>query len=655
MPNAGNSGHPGAPMGMAPIAHVLWSRHLRFDANEPFWFSRDRFVLSNGHACALLYGMLHLSGYKQFPIEEIKRFRHLGSHTPGHPENYMHGVGRMGGIEVTTGPLGQGISNAVGIALAESHLAAVHNAPEFPVVDSYTYVTVGDGCLQEGVASEAASLAGHLALHKLIVFYDDNKITIDGSTDISFTEDVTKRFESYGWQVLQVDDGDHDLDGIDAAIRLAKANKTQPKLIRVKTVIGFDAKKQGSHGVHGSPLGWDETDRLREKYGLPKERHSVPDDVAALYKAVATRNTALTAAWHALVARYNNAAFNARVAGSLPDGWQAAAADLQVERQGRGDAQARRPRARQDHRQRHGADRRLGRSHRLESDALRQRRRLPEDVAPRPLPALRRARARHGGDLQRHGRVPPGRAHSALRHVPQLHPVLPAVGASQRALALWRDLRHDARLDRPRRGWPDAPADQRRRHCPLDAQRALRAPRRRQRVGGRVGDRRARALAPHRDGDEPPDDAAPRGLVDREDVPRRLRLVPGADKPSVVLVGTGTEVQLCVDAAKQIAGARVVSMPCCELFDEQSLEYRRSVIPTGVPVVSVEALSTYGWSRYSHAQVGMTTFGASGPAPDVYKHFGITVDGVVTKAKTAIAYYQIASKCRTSSTDFERD
>jgi transketolase len=640
MPNAGNSGHPGAPMGMAPIAHVLWSRHLRFDSNEPFWFSRDRFVLSNGHACALLYGMLHLTGYKQFPIEEIKRFRHLGSHTPGHPENYMHGIGRVGGVEVTTGPLGQGISNAVGIALAESHLAAVHNTAEFPVVDSYTYVTVGDGCLQEGVASEAASLAGHLGLHKLIVFYDDNKITIDGATDISFTEDVTKRFESYGWQVLQVDDGDHDLDAIDAAIRLAKSNKTQPKLIRVKTIIGFDAKKQGSHGVHGAPLGWDETDRLREKYGLPKERHSVPDDVAALYKAVATRNTALTAAWHALVSRYANAAFNARVAGGLPDGWQAllptykSSDKAEATRKLGGMALAKII---------NNVTALIGGSADLTGSNLT---RCDTDVDYQKT-------SRHGRYL-RFGVREHGMA-AICNGIAAFHPgaliphcatflnfiqyCLPSVRLSALShFGVIYVMTHDSiGLGE------DGPT-----HQPINAAAIVRSTPNALFVRPADGNESAGAWAIGvRERSRPTVMAMSRqntphleGSSIEKTFHGAYVIVPGADKPSVVLVGTGTEVQLCVDAAKQIAGARVVSMPCCELFDEQTLEYRRSVIPTGVPVVSVEALSTYGWTRYSHAQVGMTTFGASGPAPDVYKHFGITVDGVVTKAKAAIAYYQ---------------
>jgi transketolase len=639
MPNAGNSGHPGAPMGMAPIAHVLWTRHLRFDAADPFWVSRDRFVLSNGHACALLYSMLHLTGYAQFPLAQIQRFRTVGAITPGHPENFMHDHGRVGGVEVTTGPLGQGISNAVGLALAEAHLAAVHNSGEFRVVDAYTYVTVGDGCLQEGVASEAASLAGHLGLHKLIVFYDDNKITIDGSTDISFTEDVTKRFEAYGWQVLQVDDGDHDLAAIDAAIRLAKANKTQPKLIRVKTVIGFDAKKQGTHSVHGSPLGWDETDRLREKYGLPKERHSVPDDVAQLYKAAAARGAQHAAAWRALNARYNNAAFNARLAGQLPDGWQAAlpvykASDKAAATRALGGAALAKVINLVPALIGGSADLTGSNLTRCDTDVDYQKatphgRYIRFGVREHGMAAICNGIAAfHPGALIPH----------CATFLNFLQYCLPSVRLSALShFGVIYVMTHDSiGLGE------DGPT-----HQPINAAAIVRSTPNALFVRPADGNESAAAWAIGlRERTRPTVMAMSRQNtphLDGSSIEKAFHgayvVVAGADKPPVVLVGTGTEVALCVDAAKQIAGARVVSMPCCELFDEQPLDYRRSVFPAGVPIVSVEALSTFGWSRYSHAQVGMTTFGCSGPAPEVYKHFGITVDGVVAKANKAIAYY----------------
>jgi transketolase len=237
-------GHPGAPMGCAPIAHVLFGEMMKFNPQNPDWSNRDRFVLSNGHACALLYAMLHLTGY-DLTLDDLRAFRQFGSKTPGHPENFL-----TPGVEVSTGPLGQGISNAVGLAIGEKHLAAVFNRDGFPIVDHFTFVICGDGCLQEGISSEASSLAGHLGLGKLIVCYDDNKITIDGSTSLSFTEDVGMRYEAYGWHVLVVNDVNN-LDALREAIELAKAETKRPTLIKIRTVIGFGSTKEGTGGVHG--------------------------------------------------------------------------------------------------------------------------------------------------------------------------------------------------------------------------------------------------------------------------------------------------------------------------------------------------------------------------------------------------------------------
>jgi transketolase len=256
-----NSGHPGAPMGCAPIAHLLYGSIMNFSPKDPKWFNRDRFVLSNGHACALLYSMLHLTGY-EVSIDDLKQFRQLHSITPGHPENFM-----TPGVEVSTGPLGQGITNAVGLAIAEKHLAATYNRDGFNLVDHYTYVICGDGCLQEGISSEASSLAGHLGLGKLIVCYDDNHITIDGHTDLSFTEDVGKRYEAYHWHVQVVEDV-NDLQALAEAIENAKAETGRPSLIKIKTIIGFGSSKANTHGVHGAPLGAKDLAGTKEKFGF---------------------------------------------------------------------------------------------------------------------------------------------------------------------------------------------------------------------------------------------------------------------------------------------------------------------------------------------------------------------------------------------------
>ena len=269
---AANSGHPGAPLGMAPAAHVLFSQ-MRMNPKNPDWINRDRFVLSNGHSVALLYAMLHLTGYN-LSIDDLKSFRKLGSKTPGHPEFETPGV------EVTTGPLGQGISNAVGLAIAQANLAATYNKPGYTISDNYTYVFLGDGCLQEGISSEASSLAGHLKLGNLICIYDDNHITIDGSTSISFDEDVAKRYEAYGWEVLYVENGNEDLDAIYNAIQKAKESKDKPTLIKMTTTIGYGSLMAGSHSVHGAPLKPDDIKQMKKKFGFdPEKSFVVPQEV----------------------------------------------------------------------------------------------------------------------------------------------------------------------------------------------------------------------------------------------------------------------------------------------------------------------------------------------------------------------------------------
>merc|ERR1719428_399839 len=293
MVEAANSGHPGAPMGCAPMAHVLYGKQMNHNPTDSKWFNRDRFVLSNGHACALQYSMLHLTGYP-LSMDDCKAFRQIESLTPGHPENFV-----TAGVEVSTGPLGQGLSNAVGMALSESHLAATFNKPGYKVIDHYTYVICGDGCLQEGITSEACSLAGHLGLGKLICLYDDNKITIDGNTDLSFTEDVKVRYEAYGWQVLELANGTN-ADAISAAIDVAKACTDKPTLIKIRTVIGEGCpSKAGSHTVHGAPLGKDALAEMKTNLGFsPEESFHVPAEVADFYSTGKTGGAAKHAEWN---------------------------------------------------------------------------------------------------------------------------------------------------------------------------------------------------------------------------------------------------------------------------------------------------------------------------------------------------------------------
>ncbi|MGB3614903.1 MAG: transketolase [Elainellaceae cyanobacterium] len=317
------SGHPGLPMGAAPMAFVLWDKFLRFNPKNPSWFNRDRFVLSAGHGCMLQYALLHLTGYDSVPLEEIKQFRQWGSRTPGHPENF-----ETPGVEVTTGPLGQGIANAVGLAMAEAHLAARFNKSDAPLVDHYTYAILGDGCNMEGVSGEACSLAGHLGLGKLIALYDDNHISIDGSTDISFTEDVGKRFEAYGWHVQHVEDGNTDLDAIAKAIETAKSVTDKPSLIKVTTIIGYGSpNRSNTAGIHGAALGDDEITATRQNLGWTHGPFEIPEDALAHFRKAIDRGASLESEWDDVLTTYRNkypeeaAAFDRMLKGDLPANW----------------------------------------------------------------------------------------------------------------------------------------------------------------------------------------------------------------------------------------------------------------------------------------------------------------------------------------------
>jgi len=292
--NKSKSGHPGAPMGQAPIGYVLFAEEMNFNPADPAWINRDRFVLSSGHGCMLQYALLHLTGYSSVSMDDIKQFRQWGSKTPGHPENF-----ETAGIEVTTGPLGMGISNAVGLAAAEAHNAAVYNKPGLPLIDHYTYCIMGDGCMQEGISHESCAYAGHLGLGKLIAFWDDNGITIDGHTELSFTENVAMRFEAYGWQVLTVEDGNTDVNAIRKAIADAKACTDKPTLIRVKTIIGYGSpNKADSHDAHGAPLGADEAKATRDQLGWKYGEFEVPNSVYDVFKARGTAGAKTQETWN---------------------------------------------------------------------------------------------------------------------------------------------------------------------------------------------------------------------------------------------------------------------------------------------------------------------------------------------------------------------
>jgi transketolase len=598
---------------------------------------RDRFVLSNGHGCALLYAMLHLTGY-DLPLDELRRFRQLGSKTPGHPE-----AGVTPGVEVTTGPLGSGISNAVGLAMAQAQAAArlkVEAPNEAPYFDNYTYVFTGDGCLQEGVSCEAVSLAGHWKLGRLIVLYDDNGITIDGSTSLSFTEDVLARFESYGWHTSRVANADEDLEAISAAIDAAKAVGDKPSIIACKTTIGRGSKLQGTAKVHGAPLGAPEIASMKEKWGFPPaENFHVPSPVRQHFASVAAAHTTAAAASHArwaglapLMGR-NLPASPAACAEWLPV-YEAGAklATRQYSEKTLNALAAKIPSL-------------AGGSADLTGSNLTALQGAADFQATTPAGRYIRFGVReHGMAAICNGMY----AYGTL--LPFCGTFLNFVGYAAGSVRL-SALSHFRVLyifthDSIGLG-EDGPT-----HQPIEAIPHLRAmpnmlclrPADGNEVNGAyiaavTGNARPSSLCLSRQ-------SAPMlpGTSWEGTLRGAYTLNPGSgDAPSVCLVATGTEVQLIVAAAAELQAAgvtvRTVSMPSWELFEEQEEAYRQSVFTPGVPVISVEAASTFGWSRYAHVSIGIDTFGASAPAAHIYKHAGITTENIVAAAKQLAEKY----------------
>ena len=641
-----NSGHPGAPMGCAPIAHVLFANVMKYNPKSPKWSDRDRFVLSNGHSCALLYSMLHLTGY-ELSLDDLKKFRQLGSKTPGHPENFL-----TAGVEVSTGPLGQGISNAVGLAIAESHLAATFNREGYPIVDHYTYVLCGDGCLQEGVSSEASSLAGHLGLGKLIVCYDDNHVTIDGDTALSFTEDVNMRYQSYGWHVQTVSDV-NDIHALQLAIGEAKAVHDKPSLIKIRTIIGQGSLKEGTGHVHGAPLGAADLAQVKEKYGFSSsESFAVPAEVAGYYSHVGEAGVSEEQKWADLFANYSRAhphlaaEYSRRMSGALPADWKSSLPSYSA-----GEAKAAATRNRSEE----------------VLNALAKH--LPElmggsaDLTPSNLTSLKGCedfqKATPAGRYIRFGVREHGMAaicngmfaHGGFR--PYCATFMNFIGyalGSVRLSALSQFgvlyiMTHDSiGLGE------DGPT-----HQPVEMLEYLRATPNlltfrpcdgNETVGAYV-------LAMERAGTPAvislSRQAAPtleRSSADKVALGAYTvhETAPGA-QPVLVLAATGTEVGLAIQVARQLEkdnshiSVRVVSMPCFELFDKQTLEYQLEVFPDGVPVMSVEAAGVEGWRKYAHAPFGMTGYGCSAPGNDVYSHFGFTVANLSSKALEVVAFY----------------
>ncbi|GBG29131.1 Transketolase [Hondaea fermentalgiana] len=644
---AANSGHPGAPLGMATMAYALWSKIMRYNPKNAKWINRDRFVLSNGHSCALQYSMLYLTGYERPTLDDLKQFRQLDSVTAGHPENEL-----LDAVEVSTGPLGSGISNAVGLAMAAEHMAAEFNEEGFPIIDNHTYVFCGDGCMQEGIASEACSMAGHQKLGNLIVLYDDNHITIDGDTSCAFTEDVTKRFEAYGWHVLSVENGNsRDPTELIEAIEAAKACTDKPSFIRVKTVIGYGAKKQGTGGVHGAPLGVDEIKRMKEELGLDGDKtFEVPENVLSHMREAQTRGEEAEAEWTSMFEKYKAkfpekaAEFERRIARKLPEG----VFDKLPKWTPEDKALATRASS--------------GKVLNAMADAIPELVGGSADLTGSNSTALANATdfqpgARDGRyfrfGVREHGM-------SAMCNGLAAYGSLIPFGATFLVFAgyMLGSVRLSALsgfqvlyiLTHDSCGvGEDGPT-----HIPIETLATLRAipnltvfrPADATEVAGSY---KAALLRQH----------GPSAFaLTRQGVPNlagsdaekvalgayTVAPVPDGSKPKIIIVGTGSEVQLAVAAAKALVDegipAAAVSMPCWELFEEQSKTYQEEVFVKGVPVLGVEAGCTQGWAKYVHYQHGINTFGKSGPGGKVMEHFGFTEENVLGLAKKLLERYK---------------
>lgn len=640
-----NSGHPGLPLGAAPMAYVLWTRFLKHDPRDPQWPDRDRFVLSAGHGSMLLYALLYLTGY-DVTLDDIKQFRQWGSITPGHPEAKL-----TPGVETTSGPLGQGFATGVGMAIAERYLAAHFNTPEHTVVDHYTYAIVSDGDLMEGVAAEAASLAGHLKLGKLIYLYDDNQISLDGPTAMAFTEDVAKRFEAYGWQVLRVADG-NDLAAIEAAIRAARADTERPSLIMVRTVIGYGSpNKAGTAEVHGAPLGEEEVRLTKQNLGWPVEPpFLVPDDVLAHFRTAVERGQAAQAAWQRTFDAWRTAQpalaseWEQMMTNTLPEGWDA---DLPVFQPGTAvatrNASGKVLNALAPH-----LPGLIGGAADLDSSTKTYlnlsgdfqagqygNRNLRFGVREHAMGGIVNGLAAHGGLIPYSATflVFSDYMRPAIR-VAALSEFAPIFVFSHDSIGLGED----------------GPT-----HQPIEQIMSLRLiPR----------------LEVFRPADANETAAAWRCAIENRHHPTVIALtrqnVPVLDpawgvaegvargayvlsdapegRVDVLLLATGSEVHLALEAQKLLAaegiGARVVSMPCWERFAKQPQEYRDSVLPPYVKArVAIEAGVTTGWQKWVGLEgeiVGVDRFGASAPYKVIYEQFGLTAQRIAERARALV-------------------
>jgi transketolase len=632
-----NSGHPGTPMALAPLAHVLFTRIMRYDAANPEWPDRDRFVLSNGHASMLLYSMLYLTGFG-LELDDLRQFRQWGSLTPGHPE-YLH----TKGVEVTTGPLGQGFSNGVGIGLAEANLRARFGQE---VCDHHTFVIAGDGCLEEGISHEAASLAGHLGLNRLVYVYDDNHITIDGPTELAYSDDAGRRFEGYGWNVIHLGEVANDLDAIEAGIREAMAEDARPSLVILRSHIGWPSPKYTDTAfAHGNPLGDDEIRAVKEILDLdPDQQFQAPDDVVAYYRAAGVRGASVRTEWEQ---RYQ--AFR------TSEAEMADAFDACLEQRGLAGWEAKLPTwsAGED------VATRAACSKVLEAilDVVPGIVSGGADLTGNTGTALEGAPviATHEfGGRQAHWGVREHGMGGVMNGMSVSH-TIPVGGTFFVFSDYMRGSVRLAALSHYKTAFvwshdsvgvgEDGPT-----HQPIEQLAALRAMPGLRVIRSADANEVAQAWRIHIDGTGPSAIILTRqkipvleGSAERapEGVPRgAYTLVDEDGDLGLVLIGTGSEVQHCVVARETLAkdglGVRVVSMPSWDLFAEQDEQYRDSVLPAGVPRVSVEAGTSFGWERYADAMVSIDRFGASAPGPTVMTELGITPEHVVECARALL-------------------
>jgi transketolase len=634
-----NSGHPGLPLGMAPAAYVLWTKFLRHNPKNPFWFNRDRFVLSGGHGSMLIYSLLHLCGYESVSLEDIKQFRQWGSSTPGHPENHL-----TAGVEVTTGPLGAGTSNAVGMAIAEKHLAARYNKEGYNVVDNHIYAIVSDGDLQEGVSGEASSLAGHLKLGNLTFLWDDNKITIDGSTDISFTENVLQRYESYGWHVSTVEDG-NDLEAIENAIAEAKKVTHKPSIIAVKTIIGFGLPKQGTSKAHSDAPGPDAVKEMKRNLGWDENAEFyVPDEVYAKYRESIDAGGKLESEWNELLENYTNKfgnEFSDVINKNFPENWESALPKFES-----GEGKATRAFSGDvinaiaesiPHLIGGSADLTPSNNTYIKSSvdfqaATYEGRNMHYGIREHAMGGIMNGMALYGG------LIPFGGTFMTFSDYCRPAIRLAALSNAQVIFVFTHDsiglgedgpthqsVEHVAALRAIPNLYVLRPADAHevaeswaiavnRKHGPTVFALS------RQKVATIDRAKFASAKGTHQGG--------------------YILAEASAGEPKVVLIATGSEVGLALEGREKLEAegipTRVVSMPCTELFDQQSAEYRSMVLPKNVKALAIEAGVSMGWHKYADDTLSVDKFGASAPAEVVFREYEFTVENVVNLAKKLV-------------------